>query len=53
MHRLRVWQPPGAPLCSAAQGREVRHRMNRSMPQLLGFIVLAAILLATGFGAMG
>jgi len=27
--------------------------MNRSMPQFLGFIVLAAILLATGFGAMG
>jgi len=27
--------------------------MNRSMPQFLGFIVLAAIVLATGFGALG
>jgi len=27
--------------------------MDRSMPKLLGFIVLAAIILATGFGAMG
>lgn len=36
------------------QGREVKTpAMNRSMPQLLGFIVLAAIVLATGFGAMG
>ena len=24
--------------------------MNRSMPQFLGFVVLAAIILATGFG---
>jgi len=27
--------------------------MNRSTLQLLGFLVLAAIVLATGFGAMG
>lgn len=30
-----------------------RLRMNGSMPKLFGFIVLAAIILATGFGAMG
>lgn len=28
-------------------------RMNRSIPRLLAFVVLAAIVLATGFGAMG
>ena len=33
------------------KGRRKELRMNRSMPQLLGFIVLAAIVLATGFGA--
>jgi hypothetical protein len=27
--------------------------MNQSLLQLLGFAVLAAIVLATGFGAMG
>ena len=27
--------------------------MNHSMPRLLGFVVLAAIVLATGFGAIG
>jgi hypothetical protein len=27
--------------------------MNQSLLQLLGFVVLAAIVLATGFGAIG
>jgi hypothetical protein len=30
-----------------------RIRMNGSMPRLLGFVVLVAIVLATGFGAFG
>lgn len=28
-------------------------RMNQPLLQLIGFVVLAAIVLATGFGAMG
>ena len=27
--------------------------MNQSLVQLIGFVVLAAIVLATGFGALG
>ncbi len=32
---------------------ERAHRMTSSTLQLIGFVVLAAIVLATGFGAMG
>jgi hypothetical protein len=28
-------------------------RMNSSIPRILAFVVLAAIVLATGFGALG
>jgi hypothetical protein len=33
--------------------REAQDRMHQPLVRLLGFIVLAAIVLATGFGAMG
>jgi hypothetical protein len=33
--------------------REAQDRMNQPLLRLLGFVVLAAIVLATGFGALG
>jgi len=44
------WRPYYVP---GAERPQERLRMDRSMPKLLGFVVLAAIILATGFGAMG
>jgi hypothetical protein len=35
------------------QGRGSPAQMNQPIVQLFGFVVLAAIVLATGFGALG
>jgi hypothetical protein len=43
----------GGPLCCRLSGEPgIGPRMNQSLLQLLGFVVLAAIVLATGFGAI-
>jgi hypothetical protein len=52
--RRRVWQPTHALIIFAPSGGvEKDTPMNRSLPQLFGFVVLAVIVLSTGFLALG
>ena len=52
---IGVWQPgvgtPYVARVGAAQGTEAR--MDQPIVRLIGFVVLVAIVLATGFGAIG
>ena len=51
-----VWQPRARATMLARypnSGPGIAFRMNQSLLRLLGFVVLAAIVLATGFGALG
>lgn len=50
-----VWQPADAAimLLSTARSEGKRIAMNNGRVQFLAFVVLAAIILGTGFGALG
>ena len=53
--KRKVWQPPwrATMLRGPGHGRRNAARMNQSLLQLIGFVVLAAVVLATGFQAIG
>ena len=58
-----MWRARHKPLATGATGHYVAilplgreddgRKMNGSVVQLIGFVVLAAIILAVGFGALG
>jgi hypothetical protein len=51
----KLWQLPRRTIMLPAEAGEEDHgpEMNGSVLQLVAFVVLAAIVLATGFGALG
>lgn len=52
-HASTLWQPGQRAIMFRLQPAEVPVQMNQPTVRLFGFVVLAAIVLATGFGALG